>query len=135
VQLQAVGVRAAAELEGAFLAMVQGGAQGVLVLATPFLFNERQRWAELGLRHQLPTLYSAREAVDAGALMSYGANYEDLWRSVAVYVDKILKGARPADLPVEQPTKFEFVINLRTARSLGLIIPQVILGQATEVIQ
>jgi ABC-type uncharacterized transport system substrate-binding protein len=135
VQLQVVGARTGAELEGAFTAMAREAAQGVLVLSTPLFFNERQRWAELAERHRLPTIYLNREAVEAGALMSYGPSLEGLFRSAAVYVDKILRGARPADLPVEQATRFEFVINIPAARALGLTIPESVLQQATEVMQ
>jgi len=135
VQLQAVGARTAADFEGAFAEMAREGAQAVVVLGTPFFYNERLRWSELALMHRLPAMYSAREAVEAGALMSYSPNLEALWRSAAVFVDRILKGARPADLPVEQATTFEVAINHKTARALGLTIPQEVLQQATEVIQ
>jgi putative ABC transport system substrate-binding protein len=135
VQVQPVAARNAAELDGAFSAMAREGAQAVLILATPFFYNERQRWADLALTHRLPTMYSSRESVEAGALMSYGPNLEALWRSAPIFVDKILKGAKPADLPVEQATKFDFAINLKTAQALGLAIPQSVLIQATELIQ
>ena len=135
VQLQPVGVRAAAELEGAFGAMAREGAQAVLVFGSPFLFTERHRWVQLALAHRLPTIYPNRPAVEAGALMSYGPNLEALWRSAAVYVDKILKGAQPADLPIEQPTKFDLALNLNTAQALGLTIPQSVLRVAAEAIQ
>jgi putative tryptophan/tyrosine transport system substrate-binding protein len=135
LQLQPIGVRAAAELEGAFAAMAHEGAQAVLLLATPFFRTEGHRWVELALAHRLPTIYSNRDPVAAGALMSYGPNVDSLYRSVAVYVDKILKGAKPADLPVEQATTFDFIINLKTARALGLTIPPSVLQQATEIIQ
>ena len=135
VQLQAVGARTGAELEGAFSAMARDGAQAVLVLATPFFFTERQRVAELASRHRLPTMLQGRDYVEAGGLMSYYANYDDLWRRAAIYVDKMLRGAKPADLPVEQPTKFEFVINMKTAKALGLTIPPSLLFQADQVIE
>jgi putative tryptophan/tyrosine transport system substrate-binding protein len=134
VHLQAVGARTAVDFEGAFGVMVREGARGVLVLATPFFYNERRRWAELALAHRLPALYLNREAAEAGALMSYGPSLEGLWRSAAVLVDKILKGAKPADLPVEQATAFDFVINLKTAEAIGLTTPQSVLAQATGVI-
>jgi putative tryptophan/tyrosine transport system substrate-binding protein len=135
IQLQAVAVRSGAEFEGAFAAMVRAGAQAVLILATPFFFNERRRWIELALAHRLATMYQAREAADEGALMTYGPNYDALWRNAPSYVDKILRGAKPADLPVEQATRFDFFINLKTAQALGLTIPQSVLQQATELIQ
>ena len=99
------------------------------------VFNERRRLADLAAKNRLPTVYPGREYVDAGGLMSYGANLADLHRRAATYVDKILKGAKPADLPVEQPTKFELVINLMTAKAPGPIIPQSVLERADEVIQ
>ena len=107
----------------------------MLLLATPFFRTEGHRWVELALAHRLPTMYSNRDAAVAGALMSYGPNVDSLYRSAAVYVDKILKGAKPADLPVEQATTFDFIINLKTAQALGLAIPQSVLVQATELIQ
>jgi putative ABC transport system substrate-binding protein len=135
VGLEAVGARTAADFEGAFAAMAGAGAAGVVVLSTPSFFNERQRWADLARRHRLPTIYLNREAVEAGALMNYGPSLEALWRSAPKFVDKILKGAKPAELPVEQATTFEFVINLQVAQALGLAIPPSVLQQATEVIQ
>jgi putative ABC transport system substrate-binding protein len=135
VDLQPVGVRIATDFDDAFSAMAREGAQGVFLLATPLIFNERQRWIDLALRHRLPTMYQAREAAEAGALMAYGPNYEALWRSAASFVDRILKGAKPADLPVEQPTKFDFIINLKTAQTLKLTVPQALLQQATELFQ
>jgi putative ABC transport system substrate-binding protein len=128
-------VRTAAELEGAFAAMARARAQAVLVLIGPIFFAERQRVAELAIKHRLPTMSTLKEVAEAGGLMSYGPNQEDLYRRGAIYVDKILKGAKPADLPVEQPTKFELVINLKTAKALGLTIPPSLLQRADQVIE
>jgi putative ABC transport system substrate-binding protein len=134
LQLLPVGVRTVGEMEGAFSTMARDGAQAVLVLGTPFFFTARQRLAELTIAHRLPTMFQGRPYVEAGGLMSYYPNHEDLWRHAAVYVDKILRGAKPADLPVEQPTKFELVINGRTAKAIGLTIPQSVLQRADQVI-
>jgi putative tryptophan/tyrosine transport system substrate-binding protein len=134
VQLQPVVARSGAELEDAFAAMAH--AQAVLVLGFGPYMAARQRLAEVALRYRLPTMFFVwREHVEAGGLMSYSTNFDDLWRRGAVYVDKILRGAQPADLPVEQPTKFELVINLKTAEALGITIPPMLLFQADEVIK
>jgi len=135
VHLQPVGVRTAAELEGAFAAMARARAQAVLVLIGPIFFAERQRVAELAIKHRLPTMSTLKEVTEAGGLMTYGPNQEDLYRRGAIYVDKILKGAKPADLPVEQATKFELVINLKTAKTIGLTIPQSVLARADQIIE
>jgi len=134
VQLQVVGARTGAELEGAFSAMAREHAQAVLVVASAFVLAERQRMAELAIRHRLPTMFGQKEAVEAGGLMSYGPNFDDLYTRGAIYVDKILRGARPADLPVEQATKFELVINRKTAKTLGLTIPPALLLRADQLI-
>jgi putative ABC transport system substrate-binding protein len=99
------------------------------------MFTERKRIADLALKHRLPTALGAREYVDAGGLFSYAVNYSDQFRRAASYVDRILRGARPGDLPVEQPTTFELVINLKTAKVLGLTIPQSLLQRANQVIE
>jgi putative tryptophan/tyrosine transport system substrate-binding protein len=133
VQVEAVGARTAAELEGAFAAMARARAQAVLVLGNPLFLAERRRVAELAIKHRLPTMSNQKEVVEAGGLMSYGPDWDELYRHGAVYVDKILKGAKPADLPVEQATKFELVINLKTAKALGLTIPPSLLARADQV--
>jgi putative tryptophan/tyrosine transport system substrate-binding protein len=135
VQLQPVGARTAAELEGAFAAMARARAQAVLVLGAAIFLAERQRVAELAIKHRLPTMSNLKDVVEAGGLVSYGPNWDDLYRRGAIYVDKILRGAKPADLPVEQASKFELVINLKTAKALGLTIPPSLLGRADEIIQ
>jgi putative tryptophan/tyrosine transport system substrate-binding protein len=122
-------------LEGAFAAMDRARAKAVLVLATALFLAERQRVAELAIKHRLPTMSNFKDAVEAGGLMSYSPNWDDLYRRGAIYVDKILKGAKPADLPVEQATKFELVINLKTAKALGLTIPPSLLQRADQVIE
>ena len=135
VQLQPVVARNEAELEDAFAAMARAHAQAVVVLSYGPYIAARQRLAALAMRYRLPPMFGEREHTEAGGLMSYGTNIEDLMRRGAIYVDKILRGAKPADLPVEQAMKFEFVINLKTAQALGLTIPPALLFQATEVIQ
>jgi putative ABC transport system substrate-binding protein len=136
LQLHVVEVHRAEELDSAFTAMTQAGADALVVFAEPQLIDPlRGRIADLAAKSRLPTIYNAKTSVDAGGLMSYGPSPLDINRHVAVYVDKILKGANPADLPVEQPTKFELVINLKAAQAIGLTIPPSVLFQADEVIQ
>ena len=135
VRLQFVEARGPDDFDRAFSDMTRARAGALTVLASTMLINERRRLVDLAAKNRLPAVYGLREFVDAGGLMSYGANYADLFRRAATYVDKILKGAKPADLPVEQPTKFELVINLKTAKALGLTIPQSVLLRADEVIQ
>ena len=135
VQLQLVKVGAPHDLESAFSAMTRGRADALIVLPSAMLFGERRRTVDLAAKHRLPAAYNAREYVDLGGLMAYGASISDLRRRAAIYVDKILKGARPADMPVEQPTKYELVINLKTAAVLGLTIPQSVLAITDEVIK
>ena len=130
-----VAVGSAAGLEAAFAAVVRGRAGALTIDSTARLFPYRKRIAELAVKHRLPAVAGLREYVEVGCLASYGTDYPDLFRRAAVYVDKILKGAKPGDLPIEQPTKFELVINLKTAKALGLTIPQSLLGRADEVIQ
>src|SRR3989442_1044222 len=135
VQLQIVEARSAEEFERAFEAMTRKRAGAVLVLADPLTSFHRTRLAELAIKRHLPGMYGTRAYAEAGGLMSYWAHQADLDRRVASYVDRILKGAKPADLPIEQPTKFELVINLKTAKALGLTIPPSLLSRADEVIQ
>jgi putative ABC transport system substrate-binding protein len=133
--IQKVPVGSATRLEAAFAAVVRERAGAVIIVSTARLFSYRKRIAELAVRHRLPTVVGLREYVEAGALVSYGTDFADLFRHAAVYLDKILKGAKPGDLPIEQPTKFELVINLKTAKALGLTIPPSLLRRADEVIQ
>jgi ABC-type uncharacterized transport system substrate-binding protein len=135
VALQVLGIKSADELTGTFSAMTQDRARAVFVIADPLFFSERRRISDLAIKHQLPSIHGVSEYVEAGGLLSYGPSYSDLFRRAAVYVDKILKGAKPADLPIEQPTKFELVINLKTARALGVTIPRLILLRADRVIE
>jgi putative tryptophan/tyrosine transport system substrate-binding protein len=134
VRLQFVEVRGPEDFDRAFSDMSSARASALTVLPSNMMNNERRRLVDLAAKNRLPTVYPWREGVDAGGLMAYGANLADLARRAATYVDKILKGAKPADLPVEQPTKFELVINLKTANTLGLTIPPTLL-QLAEVIQ
>jgi putative tryptophan/tyrosine transport system substrate-binding protein len=135
VQLQLLEVRGPDEFDGAFAAMAKERV-GALLVVSDSLFNfHRTRLADLAARSRLPAAYGTRDLVEVGGLMSYGPSFRDLHRRGAVYVDKILKGAKPADLPVEQPTKFELVINLKTAKALGLTIPPSVLARADQVIE
>lgn len=135
LRIQSVPVRSATEYGAAFSAMVREHADGVLVLSTPLFIAGAKPLAELALRHKLPSLFGPKHHVVAGGLMSYSPDRPTLYRRGAVFVDKILKGAKPAELPVERPTRFELVINLNTAKTLGLTIPRPVLLRADEVIQ
>ena len=135
LRLQLVPAQGPGDLDGAFAAMTQGHAEAVVLLPSPMLYGEYKRIVEMAAKSRLPAMYAAREFVEDGGLMSYGASLPDLLRSLATYVDKILKGANPADLPVEQPTKLEFVFNLKTAKELGLAISREFLFSADEVIE
>jgi putative tryptophan/tyrosine transport system substrate-binding protein len=128
-------VRAADGFEKVFAAISKWRPNGLYVLGGPLMFANEKRTAGFALKSRLPSVYSNREAVDAGGLMSYGADLKDSYRRVAYYVDRILKGAKPADLPVEQPTKFEFVINLKTAKQIGLTIPPEVVARANRMIK
>jgi putative tryptophan/tyrosine transport system substrate-binding protein len=133
MQVQSVPVHGPEDFDAAFQAM--RGADGLLQLDVAFFTTQRARLVGLAAESRLPAIYGVKEMVDAGGLMSYGVHYPDLYRRAATYVDRILKGTKPADLPVEQPMKFEFVINLKTAQALGLTIPPTLLFQADKVIQ
>jgi putative ABC transport system substrate-binding protein len=135
VRFQVVEARGPADFDRAFSEMTRARAGALAVLGSVTFANERRRLVDLAAKNRLPAVYMERDYVDAGGLMSYGPNVADLFRRAATYVDKILKGAKPGDLPVEQPTKFELVINLKTAKALGLTVPQSLLQRADEVIQ
>ena len=135
LHLQLVPAVGPGDLDDAFVAMIRERADAVILLPSPMLYGEHKRIVELAAKSRLPAMYAAREFVEDGGLMSYGSILTDVFRRAATYVDKILKGANPADLPVEQPTKFELVINMKTAKSLGLTIPPSILARADEVIE
>jgi len=135
VRLQVVEARGPDDIDRAFSDMTKVRAGALAVLPSTMFLSERRRLVDLAAKNRLPAVYPWREFVDAGGLMAYGSNNADLYRRAAIYVDKILKGAKPADLPVEQPTKFELVINLKAAKALGLTIPQSLLGRADEVLQ
>ena len=135
VQLVTVSVTTVADYDRAFAKLAQGRVDGALVHASALTVRDNPRHlAELALKHRLPTIYGASDNVMAGGLMSYAPNFNDLWRRAADFVDKVLKGTKPADLPVEQASKYQLVINLKTARALGLTIPPSILARADEVI-
>lgn len=135
IQLQFVAAQGPEDFTSAFSQMTSSRADALIIVGGSMFFSERRRLVGLAARGQLPAMYTLREFVDAGGLMSYGRDEADSFRRAATYVDKILKGANPADLPVEQPTKFDLVINLKTAKSLGITIPQSVLVRADEVIQ
>jgi putative tryptophan/tyrosine transport system substrate-binding protein len=135
VQLQYLDVLDPKDIETVFQAARKGRADAVLALASRVLLTDRTQVAELAVKSRLPAIYGEREHVEAGGLMTYGVSISDLFRRAATYVDKILKGAKPAHLPVEQPTKFEFVINLKAAKQIGLTIPPNVLARADKVIK
>jgi len=135
VELRMAPVRAEEDFDGAFANMVQGGVDGFMALATPLTFSRRALLAELALKHRLASVFGTKDNVRAGGLMSYAPDPNDLTRQAAAYIDKILKGAKPAELPVEQASRYELIINLRTAKALGLAIPPTLLARADEVIE
>ncbi|MBI2555579.1 MAG: ABC transporter substrate-binding protein [Candidatus Rokubacteria bacterium] len=135
IKLQSLAVRGPRDFDGAFAAMRRERAGALIVLPDLMFYDHLRPLLGLAAKSRLPVIYEEREFAEAGGLLAYGPNYNDLFRRSATFVDKILKGAKPADLPVEQPTKFELVINLKSARALGLTIPQSILVRADEVIR
>jgi len=135
IKVQLLGVRTAEEFPAAFAAILKERPNALLVLADRIFLHNRARIVDFEAKRRLPGVYPYRELVEAGGLMSFGPSYAGMHRRAAYYVDKILKGTKPADLPVEQPTTFELLINLKTAKALGLTIPQSLLGRADEVIQ
>ena len=135
VKVQVFEIQGPNEFHGAFTAAKKGGAEAINVLASAILYAYRKELVDLTTKHRWPGMYENKEFVEVGGLLSYGANLDDLFRRAATYVDKILKGTKPAELPVEQPTKFEFVINLKTAKQIGLTIPPNVLVRADRVIR
>jgi ABC-type uncharacterized transport system substrate-binding protein len=123
------------DIEATFRAAAKGRADGLLVLGNPYLNAQRKQVVELAVKHRLPATYTRPEYIDAGGLMYYGTNYPDLFRRAATYVDKILKGAKPGDLPIEQPKKFELIINLKAAKQIGVTVPPNVLTRADKVIK
>jgi putative ABC transport system substrate-binding protein len=135
LQLQSLEVRSLEDLEGAFESITKGSSHAIIVVSDPFLNTHYRLILDFTLKHRLPAMYGGPEVVDAGGLMFYGPGFSDQYRRAATYVDKILKGAKPADLPVERPMRFELVINLKTAKQIGLAIPAEVLYRADRVIK
>jgi len=135
VQVHSLDWHSPSELEGLFAVMIAEHADALIVTDDPLDFTHRAKIIDLAKRHHLPAMYGFKEFAESGGLMAYDASLTDLWRRAATYVDRILRGAKPADLPVEQPTKFELVVNLKTAKALGLTIPPAVLARADEIIQ
>jgi len=135
LQLQVIDVRAREDLERAFASVVKDSATAIVFIADPIFMDLRQSIAELAITNRVPTVFARRENVEAGGLISYGPSVRDQMHQIASFIDKILKGAKPSDLPVEQPIKFELVVNLKTAKALGVEIPATVLARADEVIE
>ena len=135
VALQSFGIRNGVELEEAFSAMTRQRVDFVVVVHAPLLYSERTRIGALALKHKLPTIHGTSEYAEAGGLLAYGPSYPELFRRAAIYLDRILKGVNPGDMPIEQPTTFELVVNASTARALGVVIPRSILARANRVVQ
>ena len=135
VEIRTAPLGAIDDIEAAYTAMTRDGVGAFLVLSSAFTFSQRELLVELALKHRLPGMFGPRDNVEAGGLMSYAPDFRDLTRRAATYIDKILKGAKPADLPVEQASRFQLVLNLKTAKALGLTLPPLIMAQADEVIE
>jgi putative ABC transport system substrate-binding protein len=135
LKLQFLDVRELQDIETAFHAATRERAGALLVLSSPIATSQRTQVAQLAIKNRVPIMYQVSESVEAGGLMTYGVSTADLWRRSATYVHKILKGAKPADLPVEQPIKFEFIINLKAAKQIGLAIPPNVLARADKVLK
>src|SRR5689334_22076775 len=135
LKLQSLPVRSLDDFEGAFARAKRDGAQALITTPNPVINTQHRQVLDFAAKNRLPAMYQTSEWVEAGGLMSYAPNFTDLWRRAADFVDKILKGAKPADLPVEQPTKFEFLVNLKTAKQIGLTIPPDVLARADRVIK
>src|SRR5262249_35285620 len=135
IRLQSLEVRSSGDMDVAFQAIVKEHPGALIATPDNFLFSQRGRVLDFVAKNRLPGIFSSREWVKIGGLMSYGTNIPDLYRRAAAYVAQILQGAKPGDLPIEQPTKFELIINAKTAKALGLIIPQSVLTRADEIIQ
>jgi putative ABC transport system substrate-binding protein len=135
MKMLSLGVRTLEEIEGAFATMLRERPEALFVLADRLFLHHRKRIMDFAVQHRLPGVHAYRELVEVGGLMSYGPSYADMHRRAATFVDKILKGANPADLPVERPVKFELVVNLKAAKALGLTLPPSILLRADEIIE
>jgi putative ABC transport system substrate-binding protein len=135
VQLLMLPARTGEDFEGAFSTMAREHVRSFLAVSSPVTVSHRVQLAELAVKHRVAAVYGSKENVEAGGLMSYGADFSDMVQRAAIYIDKILKGAKPADLPVEQASKYLLVINLRTAKALGLTVPPTLLARADEVIE
>ena len=135
LKLQSLPVRSLDDFERAFAGAKRDGAEALITTPSPLINTEQRQVLDFAAKNRLPAMYQTSEWVEAGGLMSYAPNFTDLWRRAAEFVDKILKGGKPADLPVEQPTKFEFLVNLQTAKQIGLTIPPSVLAKADRVIK